>query len=52
MKFHSGMRLVRRSTVLLEPYVVGIHIIRFKPQEVVPHATLSGPDQRRTAISE
>ena len=31
---HRGMRCVARRAILLEPHVVGIHIIHFRPQEV------------------
>ena len=31
---HRDMRCVARSAILLEPHVIGIHIIHFRPQEV------------------
>jgi len=31
---------VARSAILLEPYVIGIHIIHFKPQEVAYHRSV------------
>jgi len=34
---HRGMQCVARSAILLEPHVIGIHIIHFKPQEVAYH---------------
>jgi len=31
---HRGMRCVARSAILLEPHVIGIYIIHFRPQEI------------------
>ena len=34
------MRCVARSAILLEPHVIGIHIINFKPLEVAYHRSV------------
>ena len=33
--------LTQRRVILLEPYVIGIHIIHFRPQEVVYHRSVA-----------
>jgi len=38
------MRCVARSTTLLEPHVVDIHITQFRPQEVTYHRTAALAD--------
>ena len=38
---HRGMRCVVRSTFLLELHVIDIHIIHFKPQEVIYHRSIA-----------
>jgi len=35
------MRCVARSANLLEPHVIGIHIIHFRPQEVAYHRSVA-----------
>jgi len=35
------MRCVARSAILLEPHVIGIHIIHFRPQEVAYHRSVA-----------
>jgi len=35
------MRYVARSAILLEPHVIGIHIIHFRPQEVAYHRSVA-----------
>jgi len=32
---------VARSAILLEPHVIGIHIIHFRPQEVAYHRSVA-----------
>jgi len=34
------MRCVARSAILLEPHVIGIHIIHFRPQEIAYHRSV------------
>ena len=38
---HRGMRCVACSAILLEPHVIGIHIIHFRPQEVAYHRSVA-----------
>jgi len=35
------MSIVARSVILLEPHVIGIHIIHFRPQEVAYHRSVA-----------
>jgi len=38
------MRCVARSAILLEPHVIGIHIIHFRPQEVAHRSVVLAID--------
>ena len=51
---HRGMRYV--VAILLEPHVIGIHIIHFRPQEVAYHRSIAlavdGYDNARFVLEE
>jgi len=52
----SIVACVARSAILLEPHVIGIHIIHFMPQEVAYHRSLvlavDGYDNARFVLEE
>jgi len=38
---HRGLQCVARSAILLDPHVIDIHIIYFRPQEVAYHRSVA-----------